>query len=191
MIRATGFLLGTLLMLAVFLFVLGDGIFTSPVPAPDSHAAAAPPPPEEPATENPHRDNNSHRAAVPTPPAEPVTTGEQLEEAVVDNVESPVAETASADEKDSPEVASSGLELDPETWDASLAAYEKVSRNDILPDSTVTASRYRVWSPFRSKWAAEGFAQRLTLATAVPLEVINDKPGNYQVVLPGGLQLPG
>ncbi len=101
---------------------------------------------------------------------------------LVDTVENPVAEAASVDDKNWLEVTSSGLELDPETWDASLAAYGKVSSNAPVPENTVTAFRYRVWSPFHSKWAAEGFAQRLTRATAVPVEVIKDEPGNYQVV---------
>ncbi len=159
MIRATGFLLGSLLVLAVFLFVLGDDVVTSPDPAPVSHAAETLP-----------------------PPVEPAVAEEHPEAAVVDNVENPVAETASVDEKNWLEVTSSGLELDPETWDASLATYEKVSGNAPVPENTVQASRYKVWSPFHSKWAAEGFAQRLTQATDVPVEVINDEPGNYQVV---------
>ena len=50
-----------------------------------------------------------------------------------------------------------------------------------LPDA-IEVSRYRVWSPFHSKWAAEGFAQRLSQATDVPVEVINEAPGNYQVI---------
>jgi len=37
------------------------------------------------------------------------------------------------------------------------------------------------WSPFRSMWAAEGFARRLTAATQVPVEVVDGGPGNYRV----------
>jgi hypothetical protein len=37
------------------------------------------------------------------------------------------------------------------------------------------------WSPFRSEWAARGFARRLTESTEVPVEVIHMGPGNYRV----------
>ena len=36
------------------------------------------------------------------------------------------------------------------------------------------------WSPFRSAWAAKGFARRLTNTTQIPIEVINAGPGNYR-----------
>jgi hypothetical protein len=39
---------------------------------------------------------------------------------------------------------------------------------------------YLFWSPFRSEWAAQGFAGRLSLATQVPVEVINAAPGEYR-----------
>jgi len=45
-----------------------------------------------------------------------------------------------------------------------------------------TLSRQPIWSPFRSHWAAQGFAQRLALVTDVPVEVVNDSVGVYQVV---------
>lgn len=47
---------------------------------------------------------------------------------------------------------------------------------------TAPLSRYPVWTPFRSQWAAAGFARRLTLATDVPVEVVNAAPGDYRVV---------
>lgn len=37
------------------------------------------------------------------------------------------------------------------------------------------------WSPFRSEWSARGFAQRLSSATRVPVEVVNAGPGKYRV----------
>ncbi len=40
---------------------------------------------------------------------------------------------------------------------------------------------YLFWSPFRSTWAAQGFAGRLTLATQVPVDVVNTGPGKYRV----------
>lgn len=69
------------------------------------------------------------------------------------------------------------LGLDPQSWNQSMGAYETVPRN-----APVEVSRYLVWSPFRSEWAAQGFARRLTLATDVPVEVRNEGPGNFQVV---------
>jgi hypothetical protein len=71
----------------------------------------------------------------------------------------------------------SGLVLDPQSWSQSMATHETDNRND-----TTAVSRYQVWSPFRSEWAANGFARRLALATDVPVEVVNESPGNYQVV---------
>ena len=106
----------------------------------------------------------------------------------------PVADVAGPDEErlpdignSVPDVAGNTLELDPQSWDESLVAYEKSPRNkavpdDGMPDDSMKASRYPVWTPFHSKWAAQGFAQRLTRATDVPVEVINEQPGNYQVV---------
>jgi len=58
-----------------------------------------------------------------------------------------------------------------------LAAHETDDHNDATAES-----RYRVWSSFRSEWAAQGFARRLAAATDVPVEVVNEGPGNYQVV---------
>ena len=158
MIRATGFLLGTLLMLAVFLFVLGDGTVPSLLPLPVSRAAAT------------------------SPPVEPAMAEEASKEDAVDNGIHPLADTAGVEEKNRLEVPSSGLEPDPPIEDESLVADKEVSRDDAIADNTTNASRYRVWSPFHSQWAAEGFAQRLTLATDVPVEVVNEAPGNYQVV---------
>jgi len=40
---------------------------------------------------------------------------------------------------------------------------------------------YTFWSPFRSVWAAQGFARRLTAATQMPVEVVDGGPGNYRV----------
>ena len=37
------------------------------------------------------------------------------------------------------------------------------------------------WSPFRSEWAAQGFAKRLAASTEVPVEVVNAGSGNYRV----------
>ena len=43
------------------------------------------------------------------------------------------------------------------------------------------AGTYLFWNPFRSEWAARGFAGRLTLATQIAVEVVNAGPGKYRV----------
>lgn len=43
------------------------------------------------------------------------------------------------------------------------------------------AQTHLFWSPFRSKWAAEGFARRLTNSTQIPIEVISAGKGNFRV----------
>jgi len=58
-----------------------------------------------------------------------------------------------------------------------MGAYELA-----LHKEPTTESRYLVWSPFKSAWAAQGFARRLTLATDVPVEVRDEGSGNFQVV---------
>lgn len=49
------------------------------------------------------------------------------------------------------------------------------------PPEPPVAARYLFWSPFRSEWAARGFATRLTSATAVPVAVIEEGRGTYRV----------
>jgi len=165
MIRATGFLLGALLMLAVFLFVFGDGLAPSPLPLTVSHAVET-----EPLSSVPAAAGNVSADIVDGgsyPVNDVAGPGEESQLEAVDGV---------------PDVAGSGLELDPQSLNESLVAYQTVSRNGAMSNDTMEASRYRVWTPFHSKWAAEGFAQRLSQATDVPVEVINEEPGIYQVV---------
>jgi hypothetical protein len=154
MMRASGFLLGTLLVLALFLLVVDAGLSPPPVPEVVSSAADMPVQTGAPAVVE----------AVPV-------------ENAVDSAVPPVADTDSPATADPPEVDDSGLDLDPQLWNQSMADYTTTDRMD-----ATAVSRYPVWSPFRSKWAAEGFAQRLTVATEVPVEVVDAGPGNYQVV---------
>jgi hypothetical protein len=44
-----------------------------------------------------------------------------------------------------------------------------------------TTRSHIFWSPFRSQWAAEGFARRLTNATQIPIEVVEAGSGQYRV----------
>ncbi len=48
-------------------------------------------------------------------------------------------------------------------------------------EDTGATSTYLFWSPFRSEWAAQGFAGRLTSSTQVPVGVVDAGPGNYRV----------
>jgi hypothetical protein len=49
------------------------------------------------------------------------------------------------------------------------------------PADSGDAGIHLFWSPFRSEWSARGFAQRLTSATQVPVEVLHAGPGRYRV----------
>ena len=166
MMRVTGFLLGTVLMLAVFALALSAGIARPPVQLAINSAADA------------------SAADAPTRDTATIATADVSVEDTVDSVAPPAADTASLDEESRLEVKGSGLEvndkgleLDPQSWNQSIAAWKAADRRDARE-----VSRYLVWSPFRSEWAAQGFAQRLTVATEVPVEVVNEGPGNYQVV---------
>jgi len=161
MMRATGFLLGTLLVLAAFLFLSGDG--TAPPVAVSAVDAVTP---------------DTESSDTERTPAEKALQ----KNIVVGRVEPPAVATAGTGEESGSEVTSSGLELDPQTWNASLAAHEAIASGAAIPDNATEPSRYRVWTPFHSKWAAEGFAQRLSQATAVPAEVVREGPKEYQVV---------
>lgn len=78
-----------------------------------------------------------------------------------------------------------------ETQDGGNAsAPQPAQQPDIQAAPPVTASDWEdsgesgsflFWSPFRSVWAAEGFARRLTSATRVPVEVVDAGPGEYRV----------
>jgi Na+-transporting methylmalonyl-CoA/oxaloacetate decarboxylase gamma subunit len=135
MTRGIGMLVGTLLMLAIFLLALSAGISPSSV-----------------------------RVPVPVPTQAPVPA----EEVAIKQVVSPATEASSPDDD---------ITITPQSWNQSMASYETTYRNE-----ATEVSRYLVWSPFRSEWAAKGFARRLTLATEVPMEVINEGPENFQVV---------
>ncbi len=89
----------------------------------------------------------------------------------------PVSESAGPGEEPGPDAGDDGRVLNPQSWNRSLAGYATA-----VPGEAAKVSRYLVWTPFRSEWAAQGFARRLTQATAVPVEVISAGPGNYQVV---------
>ena len=157
MMRTTGILVGTLLMLGIFLLVLS--VSNSPtllkeVVSRESVLSAG-------------TITESGPGAVEEAPVEDSIDTEVpavIDSAVLDEV-------FMQDDKDRL------LGLDPQSWNQSMGAYETA----LLNDST-EVSRYLVWSPFKSEWAAQGFARRLTLATEVPVEVRHEGPENFQVV---------
>jgi len=150
--RTTGILLGAMLMLGVFLLVLSAGTAPPPVKALASRQDEPSPADTRPLVDAPGED--------------------RLDLALLT-----AADSASEDETPLPDGTGDTLKLDPTSWNQSMGAYESVLRKD-----ATKVSRYLVWSPFHSQWAAQGFARRLILATGVPVEVVNEAPGNYQVV---------
>jgi hypothetical protein len=140
------------MMLAVFLLALSAG--TPPTPVEELASSKAVPATADTGPVREMRDDSSHHSELPLAAA-----GDRL------------------DEKRLTDAKDDGLKLEPQSWNQAMGAYQSVLRNDATEES-----RYLVWSPFRSRWAAQGFARRLTLATEVPVEVVNEAPGNYQVV---------
>jgi hypothetical protein len=151
MTRASGFLVGALLMLGIFLLVLSTAESPTLVQEVVSSKAAS---------------NPVVTAPVKVKAVAPVVASQVL----------PAAGTAGSEEENQQVTDGSGLALDPQSWNQAIAAGETNDRGDAM-----AMSRYRVWTPFRSEWAANGFARRLVQATAVPVEVLNESPGNYQV----------
>jgi hypothetical protein len=116
---------------------------------------------------------------VPPAPAMESHTVVAAEVSVEGGIDSEIPGPGNANPNETRQLAvrDSGLGLDPQSWNQSMGDYEQALNQD---DTEV--SRYLVWSPFRSEWAAEGFARRLALAADVPLEVRNEGPENYQVI---------
>lgn len=156
MMRTAGILLGSALMLALFLLVLRSGDYSPPV-EPDAGGDAL----------------------SQTVTGEPATPGDAPAGHDEDRAEVPAVAAVTTEDAPGPEpeLDDSGLLLDPQAWNQALGPGESLPGDD-----AVNLSRYPVWTPFRSHWAAEGFARRLTLATDVPVEVVNETPGHYQVV---------
>ena len=154
MMQTSGFLLGALLMLAVFVLTLSAGNSRPPVPL-----------------------AVSSKADTLTLGTGAIAAGNIPVENTVDNGSPPAADTSSHNEDPRISIKDSGLESGPQSSAQPRAEVATAGRSD-----GTQVSRYRVWSPFHSEWAARGFAQRLALATEVPVEVVNEEPGNYQVV---------
>jgi len=164
MMRALGFLTGTAVTVAAFLLVLDSGDSRQPE-AVSAHSADA--------------------------------TAEQLSvvaEAIAERVDAAKVRTAS-EPAQAPQPEAAGTEA--ESWDGAQSAAtapapepeenhlaevaQQARADDPGREHNDPASTYLFWSPFRSEWAAQGFAGRLTAATQVPVEVVAAGPGNYRV----------
>lgn len=201
MMRAVGMVVGSLLMLAVFLLALGAGSAWPPLQPAASRAvevlvaleaaeersvADAVDARESPVSMSAGRaegtgsDAEDDALALNSPPLKPppaVPAGAPPVDAATARLPPPVSELAVPVEAPGPAAGDDGWVLNPQSWNSSLAGYTTAA-----PEADANLPRYSVWTPFRSEWAAQGFARRLTQATAVPLEVISGGPGNYQVV---------
>lgn len=172
MMRVLGFLTGTAVTVAAFLLVLEGGDSRQPQ-AVGTHSAEA--------------------------------TAEQLSvvaEAIAERVDAAKSGTAS-DPAQAPQPEPPGTDAEPRDDPQSVSAEpapESIPESapepavgplaEARPEATADDSvaqhgggvgTYLFWSPFRSEWAAQGFAGRLTAATQVPVEVVAAGPGNYRV----------
>jgi hypothetical protein len=158
MMRTIGFLSGVCLTVAAFLLVVHPRESQPPQTVAETLSPTAP---EEPSRATAaiagHVDNappaNAPAPAVPAPQA-----------AGAADSETPGGDNATAPEPAQP---------------PDVQAVAPVAASD-GEDSSEPGS-FLFWSPFRSAWAAEGFARRLTSATQVPVEVVDAGPGNYRV----------
>lgn len=160
MIRVTGFLLGVCLTVALFLSVLGPDERLRSGRVVESTTAG--PPPEHPGafTTDAEQWNANLVSAANRP-----------------EVEEPPDTEPEAVGNESAQLAA-GLEArrTPLPVEHSMAVSAEAVAEDVMEDM-----RYLFWSPFRSEWAAQGFAGQLSLATDVPVEVVNEGPGKYRV----------
>lgn len=156
MTRVTGMLVGTLLMLGFFLLALSAGDAPTLVGEVVNSEADA---------------SHTHTGPAPAP------VKEAPAETSVDKPGLAVTDTAVVAGASPPGASDTESVLDPQLWNQSISEREPGNHAD-----AAAALHYRVWSAFRSEWAANGFARRLALATEVPVEVVNESPGNYQVV---------
>jgi hypothetical protein len=158
MMRTIGFLSGVCLTVAAFLLVVHPRENQPPETVAET---PSPPPPEE-------------LSRVVAAIAGHVDSGPPAKESV-QAVPAPQAvgtadsETPGGGNASAPEPAQ---QLDIQAA-APIAASDREERSE--PGS------FLFWSPFRSAWAAEGFARRLTSATRVPVEVVDAGPGKYRV----------
>jgi hypothetical protein len=158
MMRTIGFLSGVCLTVAAFLWVL--------------HPRESQPP--ETVARSPLSPAADARSWVGAAIAEHVDTGSPAN-ASAQAVPAPQA--AGTAESETPGASNASAPGPARQRDVQAAARLAPSDRE---DSSEPGS-FLFWSPFRSAWAAEGFARRLTSATEVPVEVVDAGPGKYRV----------
>ena len=163
MVRTTGFIFGVCLVVVVFLLVL------EPDGGPQPTALTTPETAQTPA------DDSQAVAAVTQPP---------------DPDRAPLGDTLPPERPaQGPATLVTGghdgaADSSPQTPGAIPSGPDGQDRTEPDSPAKVTseaAGDYLFWSPFRSAWAAAGFAGRLSAATDVPVEVIESGPGAYRV----------
>jgi hypothetical protein len=156
--RAIGFLAGVCVTVAAFLLVV--------------HTVEHQP--ADPVAENPSASAQDERSRRITAGAGPVDIGPAANGAA-DAVPAPKG-AGTAD----PEIQQSGnaftSEPAPQRDVQATAPADATNR-----EASSEAGSFLFWSPFRSAWAAEGFARRLTSATQVPVEMVDAGRGEYRV----------
>lgn len=200
MMRILGFLAGMWLTLGAFLLVLDFREAPPPELATEASgertAEPTPPPPEadpEEAAQGTSDGDATASAIAGVDPTEVLLTGgPAMRDPTADPSQPPLDEDRADIAEAGPAPAPTAR--DQATAQASLYPLEGPTMEPVSafpstpaapPETEALASSaeatHRFWSPFRSEWAARGFAGRLTSATQVPVEVIEAGPGNYRV----------
>jgi len=210
MMRAIGFLSGVCLTVAAVLLVLGsrespppqtvaqapsastaeelavrdpsptvaEGVSaqTPSAPTPEELAveAPAPPKPQELSAPAPPPPTPEALAKMVAAIAEHVDTTPEANESEQAVAPQPQAATAGGDTQSAVEASAPAPAPQPDVQTTTAAGAFDGQDHD-------QPGTYLFWSPFRSEWAAQGFARRLTSATQVPVEVIAAAPGAYRV----------
>ena len=164
MIRATGFVIGVCLMSVLFVLLVKPETaqWLSPLPATEVADLSGKPARSDAVL--------SSQTGVPPLSGDPVSG---VDTPPAGKQPGDTAKTAQDDpsEPDPPSVA-----------DSAPVAVTNPGR-DLETDSrdSIHAAAHLFWSPFRSEWAAQGFAERLRVTTSVPVEVIRLESGQYRV----------
>jgi hypothetical protein len=168
MMRVTGFLVGICLTVAVFLLVMHSTKQRTPTQTELSALVTA-------IAEQVDVVTSESEPDVPVPPGNESGNAEPgQQDSIVENTENGATQEPS-------EVTQAGHESEAMLPTDHLSGIsEDPVQSDTDKDSGDTGL-YLFWSPFRSTWAAEGFAGRLTVSTQVPVDVVTTAPGEHRV----------
>ena len=158
MMRAIGFLAGVGLTVAAFLLALDSRESEQPATVTEAGGTAS-------------AEELSGVVAAIAEHVDMPTAEIEPDQALLPDPEAGTAEAGS----------SSGVEASVLENDDHQGVQAEVQADGPDRQASGAASTYLFWRPFRSEWAARGFAGRLTSATQVPVEVYNAGPGSYRV----------